>query len=505
MKGLVKLHHLIHSLSKTEKRYISIELSKQKATKGKIDLQLFNLLKKQNSLDEDVIFSVREFNSTQKLIIRTNYLFDFILRCLIDYNYSREIEINIGNHIRIVKNFILKGLHQYTHYYLNKAWKLAGQYEDLYRLGILCSLRKVIVNRSSATHAEFFKEIQKIEQQESLVHEKIFNLNSYSNHLNHLSTALKKNSSSHLDEKTLTILNNIIASPLFSKGKNAQTKKAKIIFHQVNAIYHEHVTYDYKQALHHTEKQMELIKYLESYQKTNSPSYITCLKQYCVFSAENHQFDKAKEALSTLQNMYEGKSASKNLFEQSLIFLNYLEAETRLTLIDHDIHRLDKTQTKIAEEIELFDKIFDGESKMIIYFNLSIRLLFVNDYKGAFHWLEKILRGRYGMRIDILQDAYVLSLICIYEIDSVNLFESRKRSYMRHYQQEETNSTHSKIIHLLARIYQHKNNAEHVRKNLFKLETFLMEEMKKNEIDNLLAETILLWIRKKTKSPPAYS
>ena len=494
MKGLTKLHHLIHSLSKTEKRYISIELSKQKSLKGKIDLKLFNLLKKKTELDEDAIFSVAEFSTTQKLIIRTNYLFDFILRCLINYNYSREIEIAIGNHIRIIKNFILKGLHQYTYYYLNKAQKLAEKYEDLYRLGILCSLRKIIVNRSSKTHNEFFSEIQRIEQQENLVHEKIFNLNNYNNHLNHLVSALKKNSSSHLDKETMKSLNEIISSPLFSREQHALTKKAKIVYHQVNAIYHEHITCDYKQALHHTEKQMGLIKELESYQKLNSPSYIICLKQYCLFASENHQFEKAKEGLKTLQNMSKEKSVSQNLFEQSLIFINFFEAETRLTLSDKNFERFDNTLSYITSEIELFDKMFDGETRVVLYFNLSLRLLVMKEYKIAFRWFEKILHEHKDMRLDILRDSHVLSLICIYEIDSVNLFHSRERSYLRHYQKK-SSSVHVKLIHLLARVYQDKNNAELVRKALGELEKFISDENKSNEIDNILCEAIMIWIQ----------
>ena len=127
MRGIKKLHNLIQALTKTEKRYISIELSKQKSKKGEIDLKLFDLLKKQNTLDEDKINCVPEFNSTLKLIIRSKYLFEFVLRCLIDYYHSREIEIAIGNHIRIIKIFILKGLHEYTHQHLNKAEKLVGE------------------------------------------------------------------------------------------------------------------------------------------------------------------------------------------------------------------------------------------------------------------------------------------------------------------------------------------------------------------------------------------
>ncbi len=497
MRGIKKLHHLIQSLSKTEKRYISIELSKQKSKKGEIDLKLFDLLKKQDTINEDKIVSYPEFNSTLKLIIRSKYLFDFILRCLIDYNHSKEVEIAIGNHIRIIKTFILKGLHEYTQYPLSKAQKLAEKYEDLYRLGILCTLRKVIATRSSASHGDFFKEMQKIELQENNVHEKIINLNSYNNYLNHLSVALNKNSGSRLDTDTMEILKSTASSALFRDEKNALTQKARIVFHEVNAIYSERVDHDYNRALLHTEKQMELIKNLESYQKTNSPSHITCLKHICIFAAETRQLPKAKAALQQLKLLYRDKSISKNIFERSLVFLGQIEAETRLMLIDSRTDGLDITQSKVNEEIEFFDKIFDGESKMILYFNLSLRLLLVNDFKNAFRWLEKIIHEHQGMRVDILQDAHVLSLVCIYEIDSVNLFQSRERSYLRHYQQDKHHSIHSKLIHLVARIYQDKNNTEHVRKNLQELESFIVDGVKKNNIDHLLGETMLAWIRKK--------
>ncbi len=503
MKGIKKLHHLIQSLTKTEKRYVSIELSKQISKKGEIDLMLFNLLKKQNTLDIKKISSQHEFNSTLKLIIRSKYLFEFVLRCLIDYYYAREIEIAIGNHIRIIKIFILKGLHEYTQYHLKIAQKLADKYEDLYRQGMLCSLRKIIINRSSSSHAAFFKEIEKVERQEAIVHEKIINLNSYNNYYNQLSVALKKNSGSKLDDATFQTITNTISSPLFKDEKNAYTKKALTIFHLVNSIFHEHITFDYKLALGHTEKQMELIRGLESYQKINSPAYIACLKQCCIFAAKIKQFNKAQEALEQLRKMFHDKLTSKYVFEKSLVFISFIEAETRLTLIDHNLDRLNKSQAKTIQEIESFDKMYDGESKMIIYFNLSIRLMLLNDFKGAFRWLEKIIHEHHGMRVDILEDAHILSLVCIYEIDSVNLFQSRERSYLRHYQTQQEKrkgdnmEVYIKIIHLLAQVYQYKNNLENVRKNLAELELYVADKIEKNDVDHLLGETMLAWIKNK--------
>jgi len=498
MKGLQKLHHLIHSLSKTEKRYISIELSKQKSRKGKIDLQLFNLLKKQNELNEEKIFLHNEFNSSLKLIIRCKYLFDFILRCLIDYNYSREIEIAIGNHIRIIKNFILKGLHQYTHYHLNKAEKLAEKYEDLYRMGILCTLRKTIVNRSSSSHSEFFREIQKIENKENAIHEKIINLNAYNNHLNHLSVALKKNSGSRLDNEAQKIMKEIATSPFFSNEKNAHTKKAKIIFHEVNSILQELLNRNYSKSLFHTEKQMNLIRELESYEKTHTPSYFNCMRYFCIFSSEANQFEKAKEALQELEKMYQEKSVSQNQFEKSLLFLNYIEAETHLTLVDHEISRFHSTQQRIAEGIELYDKMFDSESRMILYYHLALRFIFMREYKTAFKWLEKIFHEFHGMRVDILQNTHVLSLICVYENESVNLFQSRERSYLRHYRGEKNNpSPHTKTLHSIARLFQHKNNPALILKGLRDMEAFASKEMKNHEIDRTLGETLLTWVNSK--------
>lgn len=500
MRGIKKLHHLIRSLSKTEKRYVSIELSKQSSKKGEIDLKLFDLLKKQETIDLKKISAHPEFNSTLKLIIRSKYLFEYILRCLIDYYYAREIEIAIGNHIRIIKIFILKGLNEYTAYHFKIAQKLAEKYEDLYRQGILCTMKKTIINRNSSSHAEYFREIQKIENQENSIHQKIVNLNAYNNHLNHLSVALKKNSGSRPDPDTLKVMKEIAATPLFSSEKNALTKKARIVFFEVNSILQELMHHDYARSLAYTEKQMHLIREMDSYEKTYSPAYVNCLKYCCIFASESGQLHKAKEALKELEDIYRDKSVARNVFQKSLIFLNHLEAETHLTLVGRDVQRFESTLMQVSDGIEQYDKMFDSESRMVLNYQLAVRSMFLKEYKSAFRWLEKILHEHHGMRVDILQDAHVLSLICIYEIDSVNLFQSRERSYLRHYQSgsKTEQDVHIRLIHLLAHVYQDKNNAEMVKKNAKELENYTRSQMQKYDVNRLLGETVMMWAGKKS-------
>jgi hypothetical protein len=42
---------------------------------------------------------------------------------------------------------------------------------------------------------------------------------------------------------------------------------------------------------------MQLIREMDSYEKTFSPAYVNCLKYYCIFASESGQLNKAKEAL----------------------------------------------------------------------------------------------------------------------------------------------------------------------------------------------------------------
>ena len=56
---------------------------------------------------------------------------------------------------------------------------------------------------------------------------------------------------------------------------------------------------------------------------------------------------------------------------------------------------------------------------------------------------------------------------------------------------------HPKIINSLARVYQNKNVAEHTKKNLKELEILIENEIAKNNINNLLGQATLSWIRKK--------
>ncbi len=288
--------------------------------------------------------------------------------------------------------------------------------------------------------------------------------------------------------------------------KNAMTKKAKIIFHEVNSIIQELLHHDYHKSLEHTEKQMNLIREMESYEKAHSPAYIQCLKYYSIFSAETHQFKKAKDALLELEKMYRERTVAQNLFEKSLIFLNHIEAETYLTLMDKEVQRFNSTQEKISEGVELFNKMFDSESRMLLYYHLAVRFMFINEYKSAFRWLEKIFQEFHGMRVDLLRSTHLLSLICIYENESVNLFQSRTRSYLRHYQQEKSkNPPHTKLIHSLGRIFQYKNNPPHIEKDIREMDAFVSQKIKEREIDRTLGETLLSWTRKKLKSSPAYS
>ncbi len=498
--SLQKLYTLIHSLTKTEKRYISIELAKQTSRKGKIDALLFNALKVQKNLDEGALARKPPFRNRKELIIRKNYLFDFILRCLIDYNYSHDIEIDIGNNIRIIKNLIIKGLHQYTGYYITRAQSLAEKCEDLYRMGTILSLRKIIVNRSSNSYSDYMKELQKIESEENGLYEKVINLNQYNIAANHLTLILKKDSATRTGSEEARNISDLAASPLFADEKNALTRKAKIIYHHVRATFAERVDHNPKKALSHTEKQLGHIRELEIYRKSNSTSYITCLKRLCIFAAQTGSFTKAGEALNALRHMYEDRSVSHNNFERYFIFQNFMEAETQLSFTDRKFQRFTLMLPKVEEGMQVFRSMFDSESKMVLYYTIATRLMYLHDHKKAFRWLENIFAEEQGMRMDILHSARICSLVCIYEMDDLSLFESRTRSYLRYYHSHpDTSGRHPKIIQYLSQTYRNKTDGAYHAQLLTDFSNYLGSVNWQGQVETIFHDLLKTWMKGKAK------
>ncbi len=134
------LYDLVHTLSKSEKRYIKVQ-----AGAGEKDyLQLMDALLAQKTFDEEQLMKDHKgANFIKHLAVNKQYLYELILKRLTQFG-QKNLEGIVFEKIAATNVLIEKGLVRAAHHELKKGQAIATEYE-LFELQImLASLEKEI-------------------------------------------------------------------------------------------------------------------------------------------------------------------------------------------------------------------------------------------------------------------------------------------------------------------------------------------------------------------------
>ncbi|MEL6943390.1 MAG: hypothetical protein AAFO82_12030 [Bacteroidota bacterium] len=190
MKRKNDLHRLIHSMSKSEKRYFTLDAQKA----GKKNAKYLRLFKAINALEN---YSEAEIKKQfpKNLAADKTYLYDAILRSMRDYHSKKSRAAQIKEHLMDAKYLYERELYDLCEESLQSAKKLAEQLGDhLSLLEINKQMRKVV------------KTIKKGIGEGALLD---------------LQTETKKVSTGLLEEfRTLNLYDNIVKNTVFHKQLN---------------------------------------------------------------------------------------------------------------------------------------------------------------------------------------------------------------------------------------------------------------------------------------------
>lgn len=128
MKKSKDTFELIHSLSKSEKRYIKLSISVHKGEQDHI--KLFDVLESLKEYDET---KIRELLKGEKLLGRLhvvkNYLYHQILKSLRSYHNSISMSIEVNSILHSISILHRKGLATHAQKMVDKAKKICEQHE----------------------------------------------------------------------------------------------------------------------------------------------------------------------------------------------------------------------------------------------------------------------------------------------------------------------------------------------------------------------------------------
>ncbi len=408
------LFDLIHTLTKSEKRYFRLFSSLQEGKKN-YD-RLFDFLEKMDVYNEEKIlehFQGEPF--TKQLHSVKNYLYNLIMKSLRNYHSERSVDIRLANLMTDADLLNRRGLYDLRDGTLRRARKLAEKYErNYYLLEILKRMVSYAVERRT----------KKMKEELELLCENILNI----------SIALLK-------ESELYILNYRFAV-FFRQQKSKKLKLEQLLlnYENNNILKYdvEKLSFDGKIFYYNVAKYV--CRFSNNHQGTfaNSRELINIWKDnphqiierpmlYKLYlgnlmndANRIRRYDDFQEHLEEIRCL-----PSRDFSEEAETFQNYAFMELLYFLNTEKIYEGEERLPHLVEGLEKYQAKINKARWISFCYNISILYLLLRNFDAALVWGNRILQDATNEhRRDLHRSMLLLQLIYHYELHNFNLLES---------------------------------------------------------------------------------
>ncbi|MEM1324471.1 MAG: hypothetical protein AAGI23_00875 [Bacteroidota bacterium] len=407
------LHRLIHAMSKSEKRYFTLDAQKS-GKKNAAYLQLFKAIGKMDTYDEAVL--KKDF---KHLAVDKSYLYDAILRSMRDYHSKKSRAAQIKEKLIDAKYLYERELYDLCELALQEAKEMATDLGDhLSLLEINKQLRKVVKTTKKGIAEGKLTDLQ--EETRSI-------------------------SSGLLEEfRTLDVYDNILAKTFIGEGLKEEEKvrfedqleyfdkrkekgfdsiAAEHRYYQALGIYHS-LLQNNEAYFKASEQVMNWWDRHPIYKDEEFYNYIIDVSNFLAACFRRERFDLFNELLQRLED--ENPSSihhQKVLFQRLAQFK--LVYSINLGIVDNAI--------RVAQSIEegLSKFTINPSTEKVLLMNMAILLFIAEEQSECLKWSNLLIRNKSQVRLDINRGIYFIKLIAAYEIDDFDLVENTYRSANR--------------------------------------------------------------------------
>lgn len=488
MRSKDHLFHLIKSLSKSEKRYFTLDAQKSGRKQSRY-LTLFQAINDQEEYTEKPL--KKTFGP--KLGDDKARLYEAILRSMRDYQSKKSYKTRIKELLTDAKILFERKLYEQAENRLAEAKGLALELEDhLAVLEINLRQRQLIKEYQNRDYSEQVEELINEKKKHLQILEQEFwfhdNYDRLSVDLLRFPQKLTQTEVSLFDEKYKPIVN-------FKPTEDSIDIKRR--YFQIQALYHQ-LLGNNDEVLDYFEK---TVFAWEGNQKAQAEDFFNYIGDVAnlmyAFSRKEEKLVDLYELLADLKTQTPPTfQAEKILFERTTIY--------------ELIYLLNTKSVKFSETLKVIEnglKKYEvtPSSEVSILFN-TVLLLFLSDqYQECVEWLKKlwsIQRKTKNIRQDIQDASRIIYLLAIYKYASFDQIENALRSIKRYFSNRKTDSLKLLLV-LISETITSLQNTVSTRESeniLDQMKGSLLE--KKEPIPAGLDEIAILWIKSiKEKKP----
>lgn len=426
-----ELHELIHSMSKSEKRYFKLTAQDSKETSYLI---LFDLIANQSVYNEiDLKKKIKGKIDLKNFPTHKNYLLNAVLKNLTSFHQEGSLSSKTSSSIYTIRLLLDKALYRQSFKLIQKSQKFAELSENFNLLLDIVNLKLVYYetimdnDKVNDTFQEIFK-IQDLSQNlESIrfLHHKMYELIS----------SLGEFKRNQLEQKAKNILQN----KLLLQEDNALSLEAKIRFNEIYFLYY-YIQNDFIKAFSYSSRSVELSETSSYYQSEKRDNYISNLNNYLICCNSLNYFNLSEDVIKKLKSFVTNDKTSKTTIS---IFINSALQETNLILLKKEFFKINSLIGEYENKLKLFDSKIVLAHKYGLFINISV-LYFINqDYKSALKWTNKVIQGiEPNTRTDVIGYSYLLNVMIHYELGNIDyldhLIKSTKSYLAKKSQLEDT-------------------------------------------------------------------
>ncbi len=416
MKTKEDLFYLIKALSKSEKRYFTLDAQKS-GRKGSKYLELFQSINDQDSYDEAAL---RE-RFGANLPSDKSYLYEAIMRSMRDYHSARSLSARIKELMLDARFLYERGLFEQSERRLEESRELAQALDDqLALLEINVQQRHLVKSMRRKSYRE---ELQFLIQGKDQSLESVNQELRFRDIGDQLFMEILQffELKSDKDKKLLRMR----YDHLLAMAEPGASAKAQWRYLLCMAMYHQ-LLGEFDKVFHYYRLVVDWWDKHPKYKQEEFYFYIIDVSNLLHAYSVKEQYQYIPEVLDKLEH-----EDPESLHTQSLLFQK--SAVYRLMyLINMGVtDGVDRFVGEMEKGLEKYD--IKSGTRHALVINVAILLFIQGRFKACVNWVQKIIRDKSSARADIRTGAWVLQLMAAFGYADVDQLESIHRATYRYF------------------------------------------------------------------------
>lgn len=423
MKHKNDLFDLIQSMSKSEKRYFSLDAKKSGRNSNRY-LDLFKEVNRMEAYEEDKL--QRKFGSS--LPTDKHYLYNAILKSMRDYNSSKSKAARVKEMLLDAKYLYKRGLYHQSEERLIQAKTLARELDD--------QLALLEISREQLNFVWTMKQRDYGAQIEALLTDK----DEYIRHINEELRYLSLSYKIQVTKEQQQSADRQARSEAFSEQLKSQsapfpaTAHAQRRFLQSHALLND-LTGDIDKA---NTFYARMVQWWDEHPDIKGEEYNRYLADAFNLLHASYSQKKYNQFEQLLSKIQQEKPGSYH--DQVLVFKQL----TNYQLLYHINLGIEEGYELLLERVEegMGAYKLNPVSQLIIAFNVTVLLLILERHEECRLWADKVLH-HYNRKVESEQfrlATLLIRLIATFDLEDIDGFDSTLRAFQRSIRQRKTNT-----------------------------------------------------------------